>query len=162
MTYANAVLPHALFDASELWDDQPYLDVAEATFDFLDLSTGNDGQYKPIGNRDWYAHGEEKAVFDQQPVEASTMAAAALAAWRVTGNDKYLSVFDRARGWFFGHNSLSLSLADSEDGSCCDGLSPSGLNLNQGAESTLAYLWTELLSREVEFNRKMSLRKTCK
>lgn len=82
------------------------------------------------------------------------MAAAALAAWRVTGNDKYLNVFDRARGWFFGHNSLSLSLADPENGSCCDGLSPSGLNHNQGAESTLAYLWTELLSGELELNRK--------
>lgn len=154
MTYANAVLPHALYDASELWDDHPYLDAAEATFGFLDLSTNNDGQYQPIGNHDWYGHGEEKSMYDQQPVEASTMAAAALAARRVTGNDKYLKVFDRARGWFVGQNSLSSSLADPEDGSCCDGLSPSGLNHNQGAESTLAYLWTELLYGELESNRK--------
>ncbi len=70
MTYANAVLPHALFDASELWDDAPYLDVAEATFGFLDLSTSCNNQFSPIGNRDWFSHGEEKSQYDQQPVEA--------------------------------------------------------------------------------------------
>ena len=48
MTYANAVLPHALFDAAELWDDAPYLDVAETTFRFLDLSTSDNNQFCPI------------------------------------------------------------------------------------------------------------------
>lgn len=156
MTYANAVLPHALFDASEVWDDANYRDVAEATFGFLDLSTCCNDQYEPIGNYDWYSHGEDKSLYDQQPVEASTMAAAALAAWRVTGSDKFLEVFDRARSWFVGHNSLSLSLANADDGSCCDGLSPDGINLNQGAESTLAYLWTELLRGQIDLNRKDS------
>ena len=31
-------------------------------------------------------------------------------------------------------------------GACFDGLQPAGVNHNQGAESTLAYLWTELHS----------------
>ncbi|MEQ9409809.1 MAG: hypothetical protein RIK87_18885 [Fuerstiella sp.] len=150
MTYANAVLPHALFDAAELWDDAPYLEVAQVSFGFLSLSTSSDNQFCPIGNRDWFSHGEEKSTYDQQPVEASTMAACAHAAWRVTGNDKYLHVFERSHAWFLGKNSLGLPLADAEDGSCCDGLTPHGVNGNQGAESTLAWLWTELLCGQLE------------
>lgn len=150
LTYANAVLPHALFDAEAMWADRGYREVAEATFGFLDLSTSANGIFWPVGNREWYSHGEEKSLYDQQPVEASTMAAAALAAWDVTHDIKYLRIFDRSHHWFMGENSLGLVLADTREGSCCDGLAVNGLNKNQGAESTLAFLWTELLSKNLE------------
>jgi hypothetical protein len=150
MTYANAVLPHALFDAAERWPDEAYLAVAESSFGFLDLVTTAEGVFWPIGNRDWYSHGEEKSLFDQQPVEAATMAAAALAALALRGDAKYLAVFQRAHAWFHGQNSLQHSLADAEHGACFDGLQATGINRNQGAESTLAYLWTGLLHFEVQ------------
>ncbi len=146
MTYANAVLPHSLFDAAARWRDEAFLSVAETSFGFLDLVTTTDDVFWPIGNRDWYSHGEEKSLFDQQPVEAATMAAAALAGLELRGDEKYLAVFQRAHGWFRGQNSLKKPLVDMEVGACFDGLEPSGINRNQGAESTLAYLWTELLS----------------
>ena len=44
----------------------------------------------------------------------------------------------------------SSALVDLHRGACCDGLESSGVNRNQGAESTLAYLWTELLNFEVQ------------
>lgn len=144
MTYANAVLPHALFDAAERWPNETYLSVAESSFGFLDLVTTADNVFWPIGNRDWYSHGEEKSLFDQQPVEAATMAAAALAAWELRRDNKYVAIFQRSHAWFHGQNSLDLPLADVEAGACFDGLQPLGRNKNQGAESTLAYLWTEL------------------
>ena len=144
MTYANAVLPHALFDAAERWPDEAFLTVAESSFGFLNLVTTADDVYWPIGNSDWYSHGEEKSLYDQQPVEASTMAAAALAGLKLRGDDKYLAAFQRAHEWFLGNNCLKLSLADVQRGACFDGLEPTGVNRNQGAESTLAYLWTEL------------------
>ncbi|MBX3435237.1 MAG: hypothetical protein KF847_18110 [Pirellulales bacterium] len=146
MTYANAVLPHALFDAAERWPDHEFLTVAQSSFGFLDLVTTADGIFWPIGNRDWYPHGEEKSPYDQQPVEASTTASAALAGLRLTGDGKYRIAARRARGWFLGHNSLSCPLADASCGACYDGLQETGANKNQGAESTLAYLWTELHS----------------
>ena len=37
-------------------------------------------------------HGEEKSLYDQQPIEAVTMADAALAAFRLDRDDKYLTV----------------------------------------------------------------------
>ena len=72
------------------------------------------------------------------------MADAAMAAFNLLGEEKYLATFRRARNWFQGENSLGQSLVDVRSGACYDGLQPTGVNRNQGSESTLAYLWTEV------------------
>jgi hypothetical protein len=145
MTYANAVLPHALFDAAERWPDEAYIKIADSSFDFLNDVTTVDHIFWPVGNRDWYSHGEGKSPYDQQPVEAATMAAAAIAGLNHHhGHDKYLTAYFRTRGWFHGQNSLQRSMVDRQEGACFDGIQANGINSNQGAESTLAYLWTEL------------------
>ena len=54
----------------------------------------------PIGNEGWYPRGEEKALYDQQPVEAVTMGEAAQAAFDLLGDEQYLATFRRAYGWF--------------------------------------------------------------
>jgi hypothetical protein len=144
MTYANAVLPHALYVAAKRWPKEPFLEVAEASFTFLDRKTTVEDYYWPVGNAGWYPHGEEKAQYDQQPVEAVTMADAAIAAFNLLGEENYLATFRRARNWFQGQNSLGQPLADVRSGACYDGLQSTGVNRNQGSESTLAYLWTEV------------------
>jgi hypothetical protein len=83
-------------------------------------------------------------------VEAVTMAEAALAAFGLAGDEKYLAAFRRARDWFHGHNSLGQTLVDVRCGSCYDGLQATGVNRNQGAESTLAYLTAEVHNAEVQ------------
>jgi len=122
--------------------------VAKASFAFLDRTTTAENIFWPVGNRDWYPHGEAKSRYDQQPVEAATMAHAALTAYGLLGEEQYLAAFRRAHAWFHGQNSLCQPLVDVPNGACCDGLQTTGLNRNQGAESTLAYLWVELLHRE--------------
>jgi hypothetical protein len=158
MTYANAVLPHALFLAARRWPKEAFLNVAQSSFAFLDRVTtasslshhGGEGRgegenvFWPIGNSGWYPYGEDKTLYDQQPVEAVTMADAALAAFALTGDERYKASFRRAHRWFHGENSLRQPLADVQRGACCDGLQAAGVNRNQGAESTLAYLATEL------------------
>jgi hypothetical protein len=154
MTYANAVLPHALFIAARCWPEEDFRDVAEATFAFLERETTDKNIFWPIGNSDWYSRGEAKSRYDQQPVEAVTMADAALAGFALSrdadgvGDENYLAAFRRSRAWFHGRNSLQVPLVDVRCGSCYDGLQRSGVNRNQGAESTLAYLWTELSNKE--------------
>lgn len=164
MTYANAVLPHALFVAAKCWPTESFLEVAETSFSFLDRVTTTAAPsplardkpnrwasfYEPIGNDGWYSHSEEKARYDQQPVEAATMADAARTAFHLLGEEKYLTCFQRSRNWFHGDNSLGVPLIDVHLGACYDGLQPSGINQNQGAESTLAYLWTELHHGEIQ------------
>ena len=73
------------------------------------------------------------------------MAEAALAAGTVRAEAGHRATFLRAHAWFEGRNSLGLALFDPLTGGCCDGLQPDGLNRNQGAESTLAALWTRWL-----------------
>lgn len=163
MTYANAVLPHALFIAAQRWPNEAFLETAAASFAFLDEVTtaplpmtfaaaADHGKsiFWPVGNHGWYQHGEDKALYDQQPVEAVTMADAALAAHRLLNDGKYLTSFRRTRDWFHGANSLGQPLVDAETGACYDGLLASGVNRNQGAESTLAYLCTELANIELQ------------
>jgi hypothetical protein len=153
MTYANAVLPHALLIAARRWPQENFLATAETSLAFLDQATTDAGVFSPIGNRGWYSRGEDKSVFDQQPVEAGTTAEAAIAAFDLLGNQQSLEVFHRAYAWFHGANSLEQPLADARRGACCDGLHADGVNRNQGAESTLAFLHTELLN--VELKRKL-------
>lgn len=157
MTYANAVLPQALFVAAQRWPKEEFLEVAEASFAFLDRATtglapSGEGEiiFWPVGNSGWFPHGEEKSLYDQQPVEAVTMAEAALTAFGLTNDEKHLATFQRARDWFHGQNSLGQSLVDVRSGACCDGLQSSRVNRNQGAESTLAYLWTEMENIEIQ------------
>jgi hypothetical protein len=78
------------------------------------------------------------------------MADAALAAFELLGDEQYLAAFRRARDWFRGQNSLGKSLVNVGLGSCCDGLQASGVNRNQVAESTLAYLWSEVHGFEAQ------------
>ncbi|MEO2035236.1 MAG: glycosyltransferase, partial [Planctomycetaceae bacterium] len=148
MTYANAVLPHAMFDAAERWPDEEFLSIAEKSFRFLDEATTTNNVFWPIGNDGWYARHAEKSLYDQQPVEASTMAAAALRAFQMRHEDQHLVAFQKAHGWFHGRNSMQYQMADTESGGCHDGLEVTGANRNQGAESTLAFLWTEVLALE--------------
>ena len=87
MTYANAVLPHALFIAAKRWPKEDFLDMAQASFTFLDHKTTVDEVFWPVGNEGWHPRGEEKASYDQQPVEAVTMAETALAAFDLLGDE---------------------------------------------------------------------------
>jgi hypothetical protein len=93
-----------------------------------------------IGNDGWLARSGERARFDQQPVEAMALVEACVCAWRITRDAAWA---DRARavlGWFTGSNEIGICMIDSETGGCGDGLHIAGANLNQGAESTLAWI----------------------
>jgi hypothetical protein len=148
MTYANAVLPHALFVAERCWPDQGFGSVAAASFSFLEAQTTSAGLFEPVGSNGWYSHGETKARYDQQPVEAVTMADAALAGYELLGEEVYLTSLRRAHAWFRGGNSEGLIVGIEREGACYDGLMAGGVNRNQGAESTLAFLWTSIILAE--------------
>ena len=64
---------------------------AKTSFAFLDRETTAEDVFWPVGNSGWYPHGEDKAPYDQQPVEAVTMAEAALAAFGLLGDEQYLA-----------------------------------------------------------------------
>jgi len=144
LTYVNARLSQALFLAYGIIGDEKYLQIAKKSFDFLVKVQVIDEKIIPIGNKGWYKKGGKRALYDQQPIEAACMVEAALAAFRVTGDEKYQRIAHIAFSWFLGKNSQDVMVYNPKTGSCYDGITPKGVNLNQGAEATVSYLLARL------------------
>ena len=140
LTYDNALLPLALLKASRILKDDSCLADGLNTLSFLAEATYRDGVFWPIGNRGWYQRNSTPARFDQQPLEAAAMVLACREAWELSGDPAWLDYAWKAAGWFVGQNALGLPLYDEKSGGCRDGLTANGLNRNQGAESTIAWL----------------------
>lgn len=149
LTYSNGVLPLALFVACAAGGGRDHLAVAVESLDFLGEVLFRDGPLRLVGNRGWYPRGGAPALFDEQPEDAGAMVLAYAAAHRVTGRDEYRRLAGDAFAWFLGRNALGVALYDPATGGCCDGLTPDGPNLNQGAESLLAYLLAHLALGEI-------------
>ena len=119
--------------------------------------------FVPIGSREFFAEGGEKARFDQQPVEACATISACLLAYQITNKKRWLEEARCAFRWFLGENDLQVPLYDATTGGCRDGLHPDRVNENQGAESTLSFLMAllEMQSVEIatveELNQEMSV-----
>jgi len=140
LTYDNARLCQALLAAYKSLGEEAYLATAEETMRFLkDVTTINE-TYVPIGSKGWYPKGGERALYDQQPIEAGAMVETTALAYRLAPSKEYEAGLRQALGWFFGMNSKSVRIYDDSSGACYDGINPGGLNENQGAESTLAFL----------------------
>lgn len=144
LTYANPRIPHSLLLSFRMTGDSRFLEIAEEALGFLIGVETIDERFVPIGNRGWYTKGSERPLYDQQPIEASCMVEAAVTAFRVTRREGYLDVAKRAFNWFTGKNTAGVQIYEPTTGACFDGITPQGVNLNQGAESTLSYLLARL------------------
>lgn len=144
LTYSNGMMPRALFFAYQALGKKAYLDVAVEALDFLTSVCVLDGMLYPIGCNGWYVKGYERAYYDQQPVDPMGHTLSYLAAYDATKEEKYLDLAKVCFDWFFGHNSVGAPLYDPVTGGCYDALGPDGSNLNQGSESTICCLLTQL------------------
>jgi hypothetical protein len=144
LTYDNGLMPHALLHATEILKDDSIETIAIESMDFLTDVTVKDGYLSIIGNEKWYHRGEERSVFAQQPIDAMSMVLMYYQAFRFSNDKKYLHQLYKSFLWFLGDNDLRICLFDFETKGCCDALEKNGINRNQGAESTLAYLISHL------------------
>ncbi|HET9682240.1 MAG TPA: hypothetical protein VFP19_09395 [Candidatus Limnocylindrales bacterium] len=140
LTYENAVVPRAMIVAGRATGASTMLAIGLQVLDWLILvQTAPDGHLSPIGNG-WWPRGGIRSRFDQQPIEATALMLAAEAALAATGKARYRAAMEAAYGWFLGANDLGRRVAEPARGACRDGLTASGLNTNEGAESTLMWL----------------------
>jgi D-serine deaminase-like pyridoxal phosphate-dependent protein len=138
MTYDNARLPEALIRAGIALEVPRYTETGLRALRFYEDVTIESGIFVPIGNEGWYQRGRLRARYVQQPLEAVAMVDAELAAFDATQDAAHLSTAELALEWYYGKNSRGVLMA--HGGGCYDGLSENGVNHNQGAESTLAFL----------------------
>lgn len=148
LTYSNSKLPESLFYAYDVLRDEEYLEVAKKTLNFLSNLMFIDGELSPIGQNGWYKRNGERAFFDQQPLDASSMTLTYLTAYKITGDKQYYDKAVLAFNWFLGKNHLKQMMYDETTGGCYDGLGKHNVNLNQGAESTISYLLARIFLEE--------------
>jgi hypothetical protein len=139
LAYDNARIPEARIAAGAAFSDETLLEEGLELLLWLAGVEMGDGcfSFSPVGG---WAPGEPRPGFDQQPVEAGTMADACVRAYAVTGESEFAALAVLAARWFLGVNDTGAVLLDPATGGCCDGLQENGRNLNQGAESTVSAL----------------------
>jgi hypothetical protein len=157
LTYANARLPHALFEAYVTTKDSTYLKIGEDTLNFLVKKQIIEDKLLPIGNKSKCMKNAESASFDQQPLEAECMVQAATTAFRVTRKEEYRKIAHIAFQWFLGKNSQTLEVYNPKTGGCYDGITSQGVNLNQGAESTICYLLARLELENIKLTKALKV-----
>ena len=144
LSYDNARLPQALFIcASILQDPVVKMEAIRSLRWLCKLQTAADGVFAPIGCNGFYRQGDRRAWFDQQPIDVTATIDACVTAFAATQNEAWLVEAKRAWEWFHGRNMVGLTMVTCSGG-CYDGLMEDGINQNQGAESTIAYLSAHL------------------
>ncbi len=146
MTYCSAILPLSMLCSCEA--DKRCRKIGLESLDFLLKTTMRGGMFKPVGCKGWLTRGGTPAQFDEQPVEACSLMLACLKAQSLTGMRKYGEAARSCFFWYLGKNSLGMPLIDPETGGCRDGLTQSGPNGNEGAESIVCWLIARLIAGE--------------
>jgi glycosyltransferase involved in cell wall biosynthesis len=141
LAYDNARLPQALIVTGMATRTPGYVDAGLRSLRWLmSLQTASTGHFRPVGTAGFGEHRTLPRAFDQQPVEATATIAACLSALRADDDPRWETAATRVFSWFLGGNDLSVSLVDTDSGSCRDGLHPDRANENRGGESAVCYL----------------------
>ncbi len=139
LAYDNCRLPEALLRMGHALNRPEYIACGVETLEWImGQQTGKSGHFRPVGSDSFYREQAGALPFDQQPVEAWAAIDACDAAFQATRERHWLAVANNAYAWFFGNNDRGVALADPARGICHDGVTPRGVNANQGAESILA------------------------
>jgi hypothetical protein len=137
--YANALLPHAEIEIGRHRDNPRLVDAALTRLRWLLAAETRNDHLSFVPTSGWAA-GEPRPAFDQQPIEAWHLAEAAWAALEATGDLRWQATIEQCNAWFHGANDAGVVMFDPDSGGGYDGLRNHGVNENQGAESTLAWL----------------------
>jgi hypothetical protein len=148
LTYANALLPDALLAAGSALGQPALIADGLRLLEWLLERETVDGHLSVTpagGSGPRNAHG-----FDQQPIEVATLAEACARAAAVTADARWAAAVRLAAAWFDGDNDTGARMWDPATGGGYDGLQATGVNLNQGAESTIALISTRQHTRVVD------------
>ncbi len=141
LTYANAVIAEAMIAAAVATDDPLLGERGMDLLGWLIERETNGDHLSPTPAGGWSA-GETRPAFDQQPIEIAALADACARAATVDPRPIWPDTVRAAAAWFQGDNDAKKPMWNPETGGGYDGLHADRVNVNQGAESTLAVLST--------------------
>ena len=151
LTYANAILPWALWETILKRNNNSLLPIAQKSTNFLIENCQIDGIPSPVGSQGWYSKGGKKPLFDQQPIEAAYMVCCLEKAYLSTKDQFYLKWAEKWWKWFWGNNINKIPLID-KNNACYDSLNKEGTSLNQGAESNICFLMASLAAKRLKMD----------
>lgn len=139
LSYANGAVAEAVIVAGEKLGEDKVLRNGLGMLEWLLAGEVRNGHLSvaPVGG---WGPGEPRPAFDQQPIEVAALADACTRAAAVTGDTSWLAAVEMCVAWFLGDNDTGIPLLNEETGGGCDGLTATGRNGNQGAESTIAMI----------------------
>ena len=141
LTYANAVLPEAMIVIGGELADEAFRDDGLLLLDWLVEEQTLDGHLSLVPSTG-RSRGDQRPGYAQQPIEAAALAEACRTAYLATSHPRWLDAIEMCVDWFAGANDAGLVMRDAATGGGYDGLERGHASLNQGAESTLAWLST--------------------
>jgi hypothetical protein len=151
--YDNPRLSQALIECGRVNGNEQWVAEGLDTLRWvIERQCSSKGLFRPVGSES-FGRTHEILPFDQQPLEAWAAIDACLSASLVERTDAtWVEHARRAYRWFLGDNDRGVPLVDRQFGSCLDGVTPQGANLNVGAESLLAfqlayYSYTSILNQ---------------
>ncbi len=113
VSYANAKLPHALILSGRCLNDRGMLETGLKTLRWLvKFRPRRPAPSGPSARTDSIRAASERALFDQQPIEAQATVSACIEAYHATGDTFWVAEARRAFEWFLGRNDLGLALYD--------------------------------------------------
>jgi hypothetical protein len=149
LTYANAALPEAMMAAGAITANDRLVDNGLRQLAWLLDMASSMGHLSVTPASGRSAH-EVAERFDQQPIEVAAISEACLRAYGLTNDVTWIRGHELAVQWFLGGNDLGVPMFCAETGGGYDGLTATGPNLNQGAESTIALLTTLQQARQFD------------
>jgi glycosyltransferase involved in cell wall biosynthesis len=150
LAYDNCRLPEAMIRAGMRLGRPDLMDCGlEALRWIVACQISPAGHFRPIGSDSFGHDFAAPHPFDQQPVEVWAAIDACATALDATGEEIWLSHVRLAYAWFAGGNDRGLAVGDPLTGTCRDGINPRGLNLNEGAESVLAFQLASCAMRDL-------------
>lgn len=139
--YANAILPEAMIAAGVALEDSTLRQRGLDLLEWLLAFETSDGHLTPTSVEGVGAEDVPPAV-DRLPLEVASLADACARAAAADPRPLWPDAIRAAEAWFVGADDSGHVMWDPATGGGYDGLLVDGVDLNQGAESTLAVLST--------------------
>ncbi|MDD3890406.1 MAG: hypothetical protein PHR65_10895 [Syntrophomonadaceae bacterium] len=161
LTYCNGILPQAMFAVYALNGNKKALKIGHDSLGFLNNILFRKAYLNIVGNQGWHQKdgNPNPPLFDQQPVDAASIALACWEAYKAIGGKEYLQLATLACRWYHGLNIHGLSLYDEKTGGCYDALTIDGVNKNQGAEAVISLLLCEIIAEKSLKERETAIEK---
>lgn len=140
LTYDNARLSEALLSGGNALGRDDVVAHGLESLRWYGDECGLEGDYLRLPGHRGRTRGEAApGAGDEQPLDAAALVEAELVAFALTRQSEHGVRARSAFEWFLGRNHLDRPLYDFATGGCSDGLGAEDSNMNEGAESTLAF-----------------------